>query len=92
MTQLRWGGPLVLAMSFLLTSTTTNAVADEKAEQKALNAAIRKSLFDVTDSAVKTHNDGDVNGGYRLYQGGLIAVLPLLSHRPRASRLYADSA
>ena len=88
MRTLRWGGPLLLAVSLVLLETSPAAVADDKAEpkltaeQKALDATIRTSLFDVTDLGARLHNSGDVPGGYRVFQGGLIAVRPLLNHHP----------
>jgi hemoglobin len=79
---------LTLAGCLVLLCTCTVAYADDKAEpkqtaeQKALDASIRKSLFDVTDYGAKLHNSGDVAGGYRVFQGGLISVRPLLNHHP----------
>jgi hemoglobin len=79
---------LALAVSLALLWTSTGAVADDKPatkltpEQKALDATIRKSLFDVTDYGARLYNSGDVQGGYHVFQGGLIGARPLLSHHP----------
>ena len=85
---LRWGGLSLLAVSLILCWGSPVAIADDKppakltAEQKALDASIRSGLFDVIDYAVYLHNNGDVPGGYRVFQGGLIAARPLLNHHP----------
>jgi hypothetical protein len=52
----------------------------------------------VVDALRDVHNRGadlynttrDFEGAYRLYQGGLVAVRPLLAHRPEAQKLISD--
>ncbi|MBA4188682.1 MAG: hypothetical protein C0467_11845 [Planctomycetaceae bacterium] len=58
------------------------------------------SAFDklVVDALREVHNRGadlynttrDFDGAFRTYQGGLVAVKPLLNHRPEAQKLIED--
>src|SRR5262245_27078900 len=46
------------------------------------DARIVKSLADVIDLGAPLFNAGDSEGCFRLYQGSLLAVMPLLDHQP----------
>src|SRR5262245_32784551 len=47
-----------------------------------LDQRIVRLLYDTIDVGADTYNSGDAAGCYRLYQGALMAVAPLLDHRP----------
>jgi hemoglobin len=58
-------------------------VADAKPlERAALDQQIYKSLRDVINKGADLYNNGDPNGCYRLYEGAILAIQPLLEHRP----------
>src|SRR5262245_4905499 len=52
----------------------------------AADADIVKSLGNVIDLGAPMFNAGDQDGCFRLYQGSLIAVQPLLGHKPELQR------
>src|SRR6266481_5932472 len=49
---------------------------------KALDKQIRASLPKVINTGADLFNEGDRAGCYRLYQGSLLTLRPLLEHRP----------
>jgi truncated hemoglobin YjbI len=55
-------------------------------ERKTLDEHIYKSLRDVINKGADLYNSGDQNGCYRLYEGALMAVQPLLDHRPEVQK------
>jgi hemoglobin len=67
-----------------------NAAPDEPGttplERKALDEHIYKTLRDVINKGADLYNSGDQNGCYRLYEGALMALQPLLDHRPEMQK------
>jgi truncated hemoglobin YjbI len=51
-------------------------------DRKMLDGTIYVSLRDVINRGADLYNAGDWAGCYRLYEGALMAVRPLLDHRP----------
>jgi hypothetical protein len=76
----RWWGLVVLVL------TAGRAVADDPkpvVDPKAFDKLIVDSLKEVHNRGADLYNVGkDFAGAYRLYEGGLLAVRPLLAHRP----------
>ena len=61
--------------------------------RKASRRLIGKSadaLRDVHDRGADLYNTGDMAGGYRMYQGGLIVARGMLGHRPDLQKTIAD--
>lgn len=55
------------------------------------DAAVRASLAEVHDAGADLYNKGkDYVGAYRLYEGALRAVRPLMGHRPRTQHHIAE--
>jgi hemoglobin len=85
---------LLLAASLLATAAdSAGRAADEKdkdkdknataaMERKAIDALAFKTLREVINKGAAIYNEGDVNGCYRLYEGALVMVKPMLDHRP----------
>jgi truncated hemoglobin YjbI len=55
------------------------AIAQDAA---ALDRLVADALKEMHNKAADLYNGGDPNGCYRMFQGGLITVRPLLAHRP----------
>jgi truncated hemoglobin YjbI len=61
--------------------------ADDKA---ALDKQLYDALKDMHNRAADLYNQGDANGCYRMFQGGLLLARPLLTHRPDVQKLLDD--
>jgi hypothetical protein len=76
----RWWGLVVLVLA------AGGAVADDPKpviDAKAFDKLIVDSLKEVHNRGADLYNLGkDFAGAYRMYEGGLLAVRPLLGHRP----------
>ncbi len=84
MQPVRWWRTLPLAALALILLAGSGRAADEKAgplERKALDTALYNTLRDVINRGADLYNGGDYNGCYRLFEGALITVKPLLDHR-----------
>lgn len=67
------------------------AGASEPADSRAaLDRAIAESLKEVHNRGADVHNSGDPIGAWRIYQGALIAVKPLIPHRPEVQKVIDD--
>jgi hypothetical protein len=87
--RLLWCGPPLLAAGILLFALLGNfRVPDARAGGGAGNHAERdrkvsEALRDVIERGRALYNDNrDYTGCYRIYEGALLAVRPLLNHRP----------
>lgn len=47
-----------------------------------LDARVEKAVLQTINSGAQVYNRGDAAGCYRLYQGSLIAIGPMVAHRP----------
>ena len=72
-----------LCCAALLTLPTLGARAADPLDRKDLDTRIGKLVFDSVSAGVDLYNAGNVEGCYRLYQGTLMGVAPLLDHRPK---------
>jgi hypothetical protein len=52
-------------------------------DRKQLDTILFNNLKDVIDRGAALYNSGDMNGCYRLWEGALMALRPLLEHRGR---------
>jgi truncated hemoglobin YjbI len=81
----RWG-PLLLAAGVLAAAGAGRAADDKAAgpmDRKALDVTLYNNLRDVINRGAALYNSGDQAGCYRLYEGALMAVRPLLDHRKK---------
>jgi hemoglobin len=92
---LHWFNLALLAA--VLSAGSVRAADPEKppppltAEQKAFDTKVRRSLYDVINHGVDLYQDDkDYWGCYRLFEGALQAVTPLLDHHPQLQRAIAD--
>lgn len=81
---------LACLSALLLTGTATAQDQDNKPEAKArqhasLDEAIRQNLRGIIDHGATLYNSGDWNGCYRLWEGTVMAMRPVLGER----RLHA---
>ena len=72
----------------LVGTLATPAAAEDK--EPAFNKRAADALEELHEVGRKVHNDGDIDGGYRIYQGGLIVVRRLLTDRPDIQKLITD--
>jgi hypothetical protein len=80
--------PAVL-LAAALTSTANRAAADDPKlpDTRAFDKLVVDSLRDVHNKGADLYNASkDYTGAYRLYQGALLAVEPLLAHRPDSQK------
>lgn len=74
-------------------SLCTAAAADgpKLPEVAAFDKLVVDALRDVHNRGADLYNTSrDFEGAYRMYQGGLLAVKPLLAHRPAAQKLIDE--
>jgi uncharacterized protein YkwD len=57
---------------------------------QALDHRVDQALHEVTTAGVGLYNNGDHAGCARIFEGGLVAVRPLLDHRPSVQQTIAD--
>jgi len=88
----RWG-PL-LAAACVLALAGAGRAADEKTagpmDRKALDTALYNNLRDVINRGAALYNSGDQAGCYRLFEGALLAVGPLLTHHPELQKTITE--
>lgn len=79
-----------LVLTAALAAGATRAAADDPKlpDAKAFDKLVIDTLRDVHNKGADLYNTAkDFSGAYRLYQGALTAVRPLLAHRPEAQKL-----
>lgn len=80
-------GKILLSVCLVAAAAST-ARADDKAraakplERRVLDEAVYESLRDIINQGAPLYNQGDWNGCYRLWEGSLLSIRPLLDHRP----------
>src|SRR5262245_9066518 len=81
---------LVTALSWGVTLT---AADDPKLpDVKAFDKLVIDTLRDVHNKGADLYNTSkDFAGAYRLYQGALVTIRPLLAHRPDAQKIIDES-
>jgi hemoglobin len=71
-----------LALFFAVLSLPASARAED-ASLHALDARVRQAVLNAIGQGVAVYNRGDHDGCYRIYQGALTALAPILEHRPK---------
>lgn len=74
----------------LLLCVLTPATARAQDHKSSLDRQISEALRDVHDRGADLYNGGEIAGGYRIYQGGLVVAKGLLGHRPETQKLITD--
>lgn len=64
--------------------------AGKALDRHALDESIYQSLRGIIDHGATLYNDGDWNGCYRLWEGALMSLKPLLAHRPKLQESIDD--
>lgn len=79
-------------MRFALALVLLGAISSIASAQDAMSIdrQINESLREVHDRGADLYNNGDVTGGYRMYQGGLVVARAALAHRPGLQKTIAD--
>lgn len=80
-------------MRYLLIAVSVGcclAIPAPAQEPKSLDRQVSDALRDVHDRGADLYNSGDVTGGYRVYQGGLVVARGMLGHRSDLQKLIAD--
>jgi hemoglobin len=67
----------------LLVLATSGRAADSTLSTRDLDAQIDQAIFRTIGLGAPLYNQGDQAGCYRLYQGALIVIEPMLGHRPQ---------
>jgi hemoglobin len=82
----RWGALLVLGVLIISLGTIVAAddakTASATAEHAKLDQQLADTLRDVHNKGAELYNSGDRNGCYRMFQGALLAIKPLLALHP----------
>ena len=79
-----------LALAAVLGATATRGAADEPKlpDVKVYDKLVIDTLREVHNKGADLYNTAkDFAGAYRVYQGALVAVRPLLAHRPDAQKM-----
>src|SRR5262245_39489144 len=94
MSALRQGSTALLMAGLLLTGNGGPGHADKgkggALQRKDFDATVYKTLRDVINRGADLYNAGDTAGCYRLYEGALLALRPLLDHRPELQKSIAQ--
>jgi hypothetical protein len=77
--------------------TTGQTAARDKGDEdtagldaRAIDTLVLDTLRDVINRGADLYNGGELIGCYRLYEGALITVKPLLKHRPALQKAIGD--
>ena len=66
------------------------APAADPLSRTDLDKRLSKLVFETVTSGVDLYNAGNYEGCYRLYQGSLSAIVPLLDHKPKLAESVAN--
>src|SRR6185437_4695529 len=81
----KWGVLFTACLTVAIGAGAAQAADDKPAaaamDRKTLDGLIYANLRDVIDHGATLYNTGDWNGCYRLWEGALMGVKPLLAHR-----------
>jgi hemoglobin len=85
----------IIAALLALGLTSAIVCADDKSqlplERAELDKRIVKVVFDATLFGTELYNNkNDTDGCFRIYQGALMVVQPLLDHRPKLAQLVKE--
>src|SRR5262249_20077180 len=76
---------VALALAFVPAVRAEDALSRPELDKRVVNV-----LRDTIDQGATIFNSGNQEGCYRLYQGSLMAISPLLDHRPAAQKMSAQ--
>jgi hemoglobin len=79
----------VFSWMLALTASGSGLAADGPLATRDLDARIDQAIVRTINIGAPIYNQGDAAGCYRLYQGTLITIEPLLGHRPELAREVA---
>ncbi|HEX3149125.1 MAG TPA: carboxypeptidase-like regulatory domain-containing protein [Gemmataceae bacterium] len=77
-----------LLIAAVLLATSASAWADDVVP--AIQKRVSDSLYEIHEAGAELYNAGDFDGGYRVYQGGLMVARRMLVDRPDIQRIIAD--
>ncbi|MSR53687.1 MAG: carboxypeptidase regulatory-like domain-containing protein [Gemmataceae bacterium] len=75
--------------TLLLLCLLAPSIALAQENKSSLDKQISEALRDVHDRGADLYNGGEIAGGYRIYQGGLVVAKGLLGHRPEVQKLIS---
>jgi hypothetical protein len=79
-----------LAVLFIATSCASAREPQDKssppADMKALDAKVFATLRDVINRGADLYNSGELSACYRVYEGSLMTIRPLIEHRPELQK------
>jgi hemoglobin len=79
----------VSVVALILALTASGFAADGPPATRDLDSRIDQAIVRTINIGAPIYNQGDAAGCYRLYQGSLIMIEPLLGHRPELAREVA---
>jgi hemoglobin len=83
----RWSVLLSACLAVVVGTSAAPAADDKPAagalDRKTLDGLLYTNLKEIANHGATLYNTGDWNGCYRLYEGALMAVRPLLEHHPK---------
>jgi hemoglobin len=79
----------VLVFALVLALTASGFAGDGPLATRDLDSRIDQAIVRTINIGAPIYNQGDAAGCYRLYQGSLIMIEPLLGHRPELAREVA---
>jgi hemoglobin len=82
---------LAVCLAFLSAAPADDKPDDkDNKEQKELDAAVRKSLYEVINHGAEIYNRGGMDECILIYDTALMTVEPLLGHHPKLQRFIQD--
>jgi hypothetical protein len=85
------GRTLAGFLFFFLTTSTLLADDPKLPDAKTYDKLVVDSLAQVHNKAADLYNEHkDFTGAYRMFQGALLTVRPLLAHQPNAQKMIDD--
>ena len=79
----------IAVATLMLSLATSRVAADGVLTAGELDSRIGQAVFRTISIGAPLYNQGDQAGCYRLYQGTLLAIEPLLGHRAALRREVA---
>jgi hypothetical protein len=70
-----------LSLALVLVLGASRAQAQDTAAMQAMDARVHAAIFRTIDTGFRLFNANDQAGCYRIYQGSLLALAPLLDYR-----------
>ena len=90
MRKIRWIGLSLVAVCIVALADANGVAAEEKVDQKASDALLRKTLRGVIDGGAYQFNKGQEGECLDTYKSALLFCLPLLGHRPELQKYIKE--